>query len=74
MHETLITFQSGLSKEKGVVGPVQSDDLPFSLEEEWAEAVIRAGEIYVFLQVSTSMKENYFWPDSEGYNTWGKQL
>ena len=56
MHETLITFQSGLSKEKGVVGPVQSDDLPFSSEEEWAEAVIRAGEIYVFLQVSTFMK------------------
>ena len=62
-----ITFRSsGLPEEKarvkGGVGPVQSDDLPFSLEEEWAEAVIRAGEKYVFLQVSTSMKENYFWP------------
>ena len=59
---------------KGGVGPVQSDDLPFSLEEERVEAVIRAGEKYVFLQVSTSMKENYFWHNSEGYNTWGKQL
>ena len=59
---------------KGGVGPVQSDDLPFSLEEERVEAVIRAGEKYVFLQVWTFMTENYLLADSEGYITWGKQL
>ena len=53
---------------------MQSDDLPFSLEEERAEAVNRAGEKYVYLQVWTSEEENYFWADSEGNNTWGKQL
>ena len=53
---------------------MQSDDLPFSLEEERAEAVIRVGEKYASLQVLTSMKENYFWTDSEGRYTWGKQL
>ena len=36
---------------KSKVGPVQSDDLPFFWEEEKAEAVIRAGEKYVFLLV-----------------------
>ena len=70
MHENSkpVTFQSGLPKEKervkGGVGPVQSDDLPFSLEEERAEAVIRVGEKYVSLQVLTSMKENYFWSEA----------
>ena len=47
--------QSGLPSEKemvkGRVGPVLSADLPFFLEEERAEAAIRAEEIYVFPQV-----------------------
>ena len=74
MHETPTQDHPVRTGKRKAVGPVQFDDLPFSSEEERAEAVNPAGEKYVYLQVWTSKEENYFWADSEGNNTWGKQL